>query len=341
MYTLSKNIHLLSGRNSFINSFSLKKDKLIPTKINSTDINNVPDFLKQNGFSDSYINSIISRYPRLISTKVKTLQPKFTLLQELGLSSSDITDLIHKNPSILAYSIDTTLLPNINFLQSYFHSNSNIVKALKKSNWLLTMDLPKIIGANVEILSECGVRDERISSFMLQYPRFFTLKADQMKNNVSRAEKFGFKKGSGMFIHALFVLSCMNEATVKAKFEMFERYGWSESDIVSAFKKSPYCLGVSEQKVKAVADFFIEELGYSHTDISSKPTLFSYSLEKRVKPRYEVLKILKSKGLVKSTLSLLSVMDMPEKKFLEKFVLVHIEEVPDRILQTLNYSILS
>ncbi|OVA06621.1 Mitochodrial transcription termination factor-related [Macleaya cordata] len=317
-----------------INSFGFTEDEAISVSkrlrftVPPSNINRVPDLLKQNGFSDTHIKNLISIRPRVLSLKNQTLKPKLNLLQELGFCGSDLADLIIKNPNILAYGIDNYLIPNVKFLQALSDSNENIVKALKKSSWFLSFNFRKTIGCNVEILRQCSIPDKQISTLLFKQPRFFTQRPDWVKNHISRVEKFGFKRGSGSFIYAVYALSTMTKATLQVKFNMYKSYGWSESDIVSAFRKVPNLLMYSEQKVKAAMDFFVGEIGYNPKDFSSNPHLFTYSLEKRLKPRYEVLKILKSRGL-KLECNILSVAVLPEKLFLKRYVLRYVEKAPD------------
>ncbi|OVA06622.1 Mitochodrial transcription termination factor-related [Macleaya cordata] len=317
----------------FINSFGFTKDEAISVSkrlrftVPPKNINRVPDLLKQNGFSDTHIKNLIWKLPKFLSSKNETLKPKLDFLQELGFSGSALVDFIIKNPKIVERGINSCLVPKVNFLRSFLHSNENIVKALKRSNWIV-YNFSKTVDYNIEILHECGVLDKQISQFLLKSPRFFTQNQDRLKDHVSRAEKFGFKKGSASFIHAVYTLNAMTKDTLEAKFDMYKSYGWSESDIASAFRKCPSFLNISMQKVKAIMEFFVGELGYDPKDFASKPGLFTYSLEKRLKPRYEVLKILKSRGL-ELKCDFLSVANLSEKDFLKRCVLRYVEKSPD------------
>ncbi|OVA06624.1 Mitochodrial transcription termination factor-related [Macleaya cordata] len=321
-------VNLLINSFGFTEGEAISVSKRLRFTVPPTNINRVPDLLKQSGFSDTHIKDLISRRPTFLSLKNETLKSKLDLLQELGFSGSALVDLIFKNPKIVESGINSCLVPNVKFLLSFLHSNENIVKALKRSSWLLSVNFSKTVGYNVEILRECSVGDKQISQLLLNSPRFFTQDPDRLKDHVSRAEKFGFKKGSASFIHAVCTLNNLSKDTLEAKFDMYKSYGWSESDIVSAFRKSPSFLHSSEQKIKATMDFFVGELGYDLKDIALKPNLFIFSLDKKLKPRYEVLKMLKSRGL-ESKCDFLSVAILSEKRFLKRCVLRYVEKAPE------------
>lgn len=66
----------------------------------------VLEFLKNSGFKDTHIKTLISKFPRLLASKVeKTLKPKFIFFQELGLSGAPFADLVTRYPSLLYCNI--------------------------------------------------------------------------------------------------------------------------------------------------------------------------------------------------------------------------------------------
>ncbi|GJT64106.1 mitochodrial transcription termination factor [Tanacetum coccineum] len=83
-----------------------------------------------------------------------------------------------------------------------------------------------------------------------------------------------------------------------------------------------------EGAIKAKLEWFKEEIGYGGKFLSTHPKLLVYSLEKRVIPRYKVLASLKEKNVLKSKLSLCSVVALSEEKFVRDFVLPYCEVVP-------------
>lgn len=110
---------------------------------------------------------------------------------------------------------------------------------------------------------------------------------------------------------------------------MFKSCGWSEEGVFNAFRKVPGILAVSERKFLASMSFLVDELGCELSEIRSHPLLFTFSLEKRLIPRHEVLKILKSKGLVERGVNLFSVLRMQENLFMKNFVLNFLDKAPE------------
>eukprot|EP00268_Persea_americana_P018726 TRINITY_DN1948_c0_g1_i3.p1 TRINITY_DN1948_c0_g1~~TRINITY_DN1948_c0_g1_i3.p1 ORF type:complete len:383 (-),score=52.68 TRINITY_DN1948_c0_g1_i3:329-1477(-) len=290
----------------------------------------VLNFLKQSGFNDTHIRDLISRQPRLLTVKVEnTLKPKFLFFQELGLYGTPFAEIASRYPYFLRCSIENQLQPNISYLRSFFHTDDNTVKAIKKWAKIITFGLQKQIMPCIEVLRKCGIPDHQISSLILRWPFFLTGGPQWIETLVTRAEKFGVGRGSGMFVYAVLAMGKMSETTMEAKLELFKSFGWSEEDILVAFHKDPRFMNVSEGKVRALMRVLMAELGLKPCEIASRPKVFVISLEKKLLPRHEVLKILKLRRLVKEGKSLLSVVNVSGEIFLKNYVIRYLDRAPE------------
>ncbi|RWR78422.1 Mitochodrial transcription termination factor-related [Cinnamomum micranthum f. kanehirae] len=290
----------------------------------------VLNFLKQSGFNDTHIRDLISKQPRLLTVKVEnTLKPKFLFFQELGLYGTPFAEITSRYPHFLRCSIENQLQPTISYLRSFFHTDDNIVKAIKKWVKILSYDLQKQIMPCIEVLRKCGIPDHQISSLIFSYPIFLTEGPQWIETLVTRAEKFGVGRGSGMFVYAVLAMGKMSGTTMEAKLQLFKSFGWSEEDILVAFHKEPRFINSSETKVRALMKVLMVELGLKPCEIASRPKVFLASLEKVLLPRHEVLKILKSRGLVKEGKSLLSVVKMSGEIFLKNYVIRYLDRAPE------------
>ncbi|KAF6149369.1 hypothetical protein GIB67_016907 [Kingdonia uniflora] len=99
---------------------------------------------------------------------------------------------------------------------------------------------------------------------------------------VAQVDEFGVKHDSGLFIRAVKVMGGMKKATTEAKVELYKSYGWSELDIISAFRKFPHVLAGSDQNIRITMSFLINEVRYKPIDITLRPALLSGSLEKGI-----------------------------------------------------------
>ncbi|KAK4722348.1 hypothetical protein R3W88_012581 [Solanum pinnatisectum] len=111
------------------------------------------------------------------------------------------------------------------------------------------------------------------------------------------------------------------------KIGIFKSFGWSDDDILHMFRKLPYCLSLSEVRIQKALNLFMKELGVKSVYLVSYPTLLMHSLEKRVVPRMQVLKILDEKKLKRRELILYTVVRLTESKFMEYFVLPYKDKI--------------
>ena len=139
----------------------------------------------------------------------------------------------------------------------------------------------------------------------------------------------GIEPTSLMFIHAVRVIMSMTELTWKRKFKFMKSVGWSEEEILSAFKRYPLCLACSEEKFKNVMDFYVNTMKLEPRAIIAYPKFLTYAVETRLRPRYNVLKVLRSKNLIKgNNEKIVWSLTINERDFLKNYVSKYADEVP-------------
>lgn len=119
---------------------------------------------------------------------------------------------------------------------------------------------------------------------------------------------------------ALLAKRTVNKAKWAEKVEAFKKWGWSDDDVFAAFKRQPYCMLNSPEKIDAVLSFWVNEYGSVASDLVKCPIIFQLSLQKRLIPRAAVLRLLVKKGLRKKSASMVMPFCMTEESFLDKFV---------------------
>ncbi|XP_026398330.1 uncharacterized protein LOC113294126 [Papaver somniferum] len=182
---------------------------------------------------------------------------------------------------------------------------------------------------NLELLRFEGVPQSTISKFLIAKPRAFTGDSDKFKTIVEKIKGMGFNPLLTTFVVAVRGLVGMSEATWKSKVDVYKRWGWSEDQIQTAFRKSPYCMMYSEKKITAVMDFLVNEVGYNSLNIAENPRIFDNSLKDRIIPRCFVIRILVSKGLIKEKSSLTSLSTMTDMSFSKMFVKPYEKQAPE------------
>ncbi|KAJ9560443.1 hypothetical protein OSB04_005603 [Centaurea solstitialis] len=317
-------IHSLNFSKQEAISTSTKVRHLKSTKNSQS----VIDFFRNYNASDADIKSIVLSEPKILQRNVdKTLKPKFKIFLEIGLSDSDLVAVIKKDPRLLDRGLHTSIIPTIRFLREVFGTNDRIVKFIKRSY------LPicgKSFRHNVVLLEKFGISKKDIQMHMIRNPRMLTMSPKRLQEKLNDLEsKFGITHGSKMFLYGLSTLRSLNRSSLQKKFEVLRSFGWSDSDINTVAKGQPVLFTHSEERIRKGLDFFMVELGYTPSWLATRGSILMYSLEKRVKPRYQVFKVLKEKGVI--TYELRTILCFSEVDFLSRFVLQYKEEIPDHL----------
>jgi mTERF domain-containing protein len=64
---------------------------------------------------------------------------------------------------------------------------------------------------------------------------------------------------------------CMTKKLWNQKVDVFKKWGWSDEDVLEAFKRQPQCMLTSIDKINAVMSFWVNQLGWDATAIVKQP----------------------------------------------------------------------
>ncbi|KAJ7980241.1 Transcription termination factor like [Quillaja saponaria] len=287
----------------------------------------VLSFLRSYGFSNSQIARTIKSNPRLLQANpVKTYLPKMEFLQSIGASSSDLVDIITSNPNFLKRSLKNNLIPSYDLFKSLLQSDKRIFTSMKRTTLSYNY---RCMTRNIKLLRDNGVPDSSISTLLLNQPSLFSSGWDCFKRTVDEVKKMGFSPSKLTFVSAVHIKMSMSKSTWQRKVDVFKRWGWSEGVTLAAFGRRPWCMGMSEDKIMAVMDIFVNQLGLDSMVLAKQPFILLLSLKKRIIPRVAVLQFLLSRGLVNKNASLIVPFAYTETSFLQKFVKRFKEEAPE------------
>ncbi|CAL9102705.1 unnamed protein product [Musa textilis] len=281
------------------------------------------EFFKQSGWSDAQVLKLTKRAPKLLHANVETaLKPRMRALQDMGFSGTEIVRLVSSWPNVLRLR---DIEPRINFWRSLLGSNERLLKACKKNMFILNYNLARTIEPGMSLLRECGFSDERIAHMVVTRPGCFC-GIDKLKEVIKYIEELGVQRDSGVYPYALNVVMSMNRSRFDATCATLMSFGCSQPDIVTAFRKCPSVWTLSKKTIFDKMTFLTKEAGFELTSIIGRPVLLAYSLEKRLRPRYEVVNFLEQNKLLDEGPDLLTVMTLTEEKFRKKFLFLLSEE---------------
>ncbi|KAF9591180.1 hypothetical protein IFM89_002135 [Coptis chinensis] len=207
---------------------------------------------------------------------------------------------------------------------------SNAVTAIKRALDILIPYAQKKLVRNIAILRTHGIPEYNISKLLVVKPTVF-IRSPRFFEVVEEVKKMKFDPSKDIFVRAIIVMLSLSKSSWEAKVEVYKRCGCSDEDIHMVFRSNPISMLLSEKKIMGTMRFLVNEMGYDPLVIIKRPTTLCYSLEKRIAPRLSVVKVLISNGLVEKGCKLSTYLDLPEKKFFQKFVTRFVELTPELI----------
>ncbi|KAF0903553.1 hypothetical protein E2562_027979 [Oryza meyeriana var. granulata] len=284
-------------------------------------------FLSGLGLSRSDIAATVAADPRLLCADVENnLAKRVDELGGLGLSRSQIARLI---PLARTYFRSSSIVTKLGLWLPVFGSFDKILKALRTNTNLVSTGVEKVGKPNLAFLKQCGIEACDIASSSSIYSsRLLTVNPKYLRDVVARVEELGLDRSSRLFTRGLIAVAFISKETAARKIRLLEELGFSHDDFLLIIRKSPHLLELSEKKIRRAVEFLKGDVGLEERYIAQRPALFKYSLERRLLPRYYLLKVLKAKGLLNCMLSYYSTANMGEKKFVERFVNPYKDHIP-------------
>ncbi|XP_068345155.1 transcription termination factor MTERF6, chloroplastic/mitochondrial-like [Pyrus communis] len=290
----------------------------------------VLSFLRNHGFSETQISKMVRARPILLkSSPEKTLLPKLEFFASIGVSKEHLAKTLTFEPKLLSLSLDNRIAPTYDFLRSLL-SQKNVVFVLRRGSWIFAEGHSKNVAPKIEVLKKLGMPQSSISLLLTYHPNTLQLKLKELGELVDEVKQMGFDLQNSTSVKAIHALGGSNRSVWNRCREVYKRWGWSEDDVLSAFKRQPQCMIVSEKKLMRTLEFLVKEMGWSSKTIVKTPLVLCFSFEKRLVPRCSVVKALLLKGLINGieNVGLRSLLEPADKCFLERFVARYIDEVP-------------
>ncbi|XP_065868402.1 transcription termination factor MTERF9, chloroplastic-like isoform X2 [Euphorbia lathyris] len=288
----------------------------------------VLELFKSHHFSDTHVAQLIVKRPQVLNCRIHdNLKPKFEYLVKIGFEGELLPHLILSNTDITRVSLTSQIKPSVECLRLFLDSDEKFLTFVKRGSWLLTHNMKILLQPNVDVLvKEGGVPAHVVERLLLLHPTFILQNPERLINAVNSVKNLGLETTDTMFIQAFRVMLQMSESTWKKKIEVMKSMGFSEDDILKAFKRFPQCLACSEDNIRKTLHFYFNTMKLEPQTIIVNPALLGYSIEKRVRPRYHVLKVLESKKLIKGIKMWILVIG--EKNFCDKYIDQFKDEVP-------------
>ncbi|CAI9787031.1 unnamed protein product [Fraxinus pennsylvanica] len=167
----------------------------------------------------------------------------------------------------------------------------------EKRAYILGYDLEETVKPNVDCLMSFGISKEALASVIAQYPQILGL---PLKAKLSSQQFFFNLKlkidpdGFARVIEKMPQIVSLKQNVIMKPVDFFLGRGIPANDVAKMVVKCPQLLSLQVGLMKNSYYYFKSEMGRPAKELVEFPEYFTYSLELRIKPRYQRLQ---SKGI--------------------------------------------
>ncbi|KAE9597530.1 putative transcription regulator mTERF family [Lupinus albus] len=240
------------------------------------------------------IGYVLQKYPELLGFKLEgTMSTSVAYLVSIGVNPRDIGPMVTQYPYLLGMRVGTVIKPMIDYLVSLGLPKKILARMLEKRAYILGYDLEETVKPNVDCLISFGVRRECLASVIAQYPQIIGL---PLKAKLSSQQYFFSLKlkiepeGFARVMEKMPQVVSLHQNVIMKPVEFLLGRGIVANDVASMVIKCPQLVALRVELMKISYYFFKSEMGRPIKELLEFPEYFLYSLESRIKPRYQRLK---------------------------------------------------
>eukprot|EP00667_Euglena_gracilis_P011225 EG_transcript_11449 len=235
----------------------------------------VVQLLRDNGVD---VRSAVNRHPAVLRCKVSSLQHAMDAIVSCGHS---VADVVNRHPCFLRTSKSD--------LSAMLHlqSRSEAAQGRLTGNQQPSIGIAGIarIDAKVAFMSSLGFDADHL---LRRAPRVLNYNVDKMHSVVAYLKGLGVNAPNALQ-KAPHLLG-MHPESLQRRAQFFSENGL---DVVRIVNGCPQALACRiEQKMRPMLTFMLQEMQYSPSQVNTVPSVWSFSLEGRLRPRLQYLKSL-------------------------------------------------
>ncbi|XP_021729450.1 transcription termination factor MTERF4, chloroplastic-like [Chenopodium quinoa] len=262
------------------------------------------------------IGYVLQKYPELLGFKLEgTMSTSVAYLVSIGVNPRDIGPMVTQYPYLLGMRVGTMIKPLVEYLVSLGLPKKILARMFEKRPYVIGYDLQETVTPNVECLISFGISREKIPLIIAQYPLILGL---PLKAKMSSQQYFFNLKlkihpeGFAQIVERMPQIVSLNQHVIMKPVEFLIARGIPAEDVAEMLVRCPQVVAMPLMIMKNSFYFFKSEMGRPIKELVEFPEYFTYSLESRIKPRYQRLQ---SKGI---RCSLAWFLNCSEKRFEER-----------------------
>ncbi|GMH09986.1 hypothetical protein Nepgr_011827 [Nepenthes gracilis] len=209
-------------------------------------------------------------------------QEKMLFLDSIGIDSFS---LLNDHPFTITTSNLHDLKSLIEFLTSFAFSAAELRRIVNMCPEILSLRLNDIVPVFTFLLREAKVTGSDLRRVINRRPR---LLASNVETRLRPTLYFLQSIGIHEVCKHTYLLSSSVEEKFIPKIDYFQKIGFSYRDSISMFRRFPplFCYSV-QTNFEPKFNYFVVEMGRELKELKEFPQYFSFSLERRIKPRHQ------------------------------------------------------
>ncbi|XP_028761996.1 transcription termination factor MTEF1, chloroplastic [Neltuma alba] len=142
------------------------------------------------------------------------------------------------------------------------------------------------------LLNEVAIPFPDIRKAIMRCPRLLVCSVDeQLRPTLSFLRNLGFVGPNAISSQTALLLVSSVEGTLTPKIKYLQRLGFSYEEVLNMVIRSPGLLTLSiEKNLMPKSEYFLEQMNGDIAQLKRFPQYFSFSLEKKIKPRHRLLR---------------------------------------------------
>ncbi|CAN0853892.1 Transcription termination factor MTERF4, chloroplastic [Linum grandiflorum] len=254
----------------------------------------VVKFLRGLDVEKQDIGYVLQKYPELLGFKLEgTMSTSVAYLVSIGVTPRDIGPMVTQYPFLLGMRVGTVIKPFVDYMVSLGVPKKILSRMLEKRPYILGYNLEDTLKPNVECLISFGIGKESVGRVIAQYPQILGL---PLKAKLSSQQYFFGSKmkiepdGFAEVIEKMPQIVSLSQQVIVKPFQFLVERGIPGDDVAKMVVKCPQLLASRVALMKNSFYFFKSEMGRPVKELVDFPEFFTYSLESRIKPRYQAMK---------------------------------------------------
>ncbi|KAL7135907.1 hypothetical protein ABFS83_11G129800 [Erythranthe nasuta] len=260
-------------------------------------------YLLELGMEFNAIKEVIRKFPAFAYYSLDgKIKPVVEFLLDLGVPKEDIPTILSKRPQLCGISLTENLIPTMKFLEELGVDKKQWAKVIYRFPPLLTYSRQKL-QATVDFLYEMGLSSDNVSKVLTRCPNIISYSVEEKLRPTANYFRSLGVNVTLLLYRAPQTFGLSIEGNLKPVTEFFLEKGYSLEDVAIMVARygALYTFSLPDN-LMLKWEFFLTTF-YPKTELVKFPQYFGYSLEDRIKRRYEIMRKCEVKVLLNQMLS--------------------------------------